>query len=295
MKMTEQEVFEKLLPLIQEVTGLAEDRIRMESCLMEDLGAESLDLLDLSFLIEETFGVMIASDEFERRANEQTPAGEYERDGLLTEEGVAKLRLALPEVPPEKIQPGMPRITVPKVLTVGVFVHLIERKLVAGSGEVQEQKLITGKGLLCDPIAPSADPDLPGFLARPADAPVYHGFPIIPESETDGWVYGAITAFDTAEPQTEGDGYVIAPDGSRAGIVWANDTDDFYEIMPPDHERWGVYGVCFPRPVSSLQDIIFDFRAVLPKLQERFARLKANRNQQAGNTGKTYENRERHP
>jgi acyl carrier protein len=127
--MTENEVFKKLLPLIQEVTGVGEERIRMESCLMEDLGAESLDLLDLSFLIEEAFDVAIASNEFERQATEQMPAGTYERDGLLTEEGVARLRLALPEVPPEKIQPGMPKITVPKILTVGVFVHLIQRKL----------------------------------------------------------------------------------------------------------------------------------------------------------------------
>jgi acyl carrier protein len=132
--MTESEVFEKLLPLIQEVTGVAEERIRMESCLMEDLGAESLDLLDFSFLVEEAFGVTIASNEFEQRATEQMPEGTYERDGLLTEEGVARLRSALPEVPPEKIQPGMPKITVPKVLTVGVFVHLIQRKL----GESEE-------------------------------------------------------------------------------------------------------------------------------------------------------------
>lgn len=127
--MTEEEVFDKLLPLIQEITGVGDDRIRMDSCLMEDLGAESLDLLDFSFLVEETFGVTIASNEFEQRATEQMPEGAYERDGLLTEEGVAKLRLALPEVPAEKIQPGMPKITVPKILTVGVFVHLIQRKL----------------------------------------------------------------------------------------------------------------------------------------------------------------------
>ena len=127
--MIEEDVFRKLLPLIQDVTGVGEERIRMESCLMEDLGAESLDLLDFSFLIEETFGVTIASNEFEQRATEQMPEGTYERDGLLTEEGATKLRLALPEVPPEKIQPGMPKITVPKILTVGVFVHLIQRKL----------------------------------------------------------------------------------------------------------------------------------------------------------------------
>ena len=66
--MIEEDVFRKLLPLIQDVTGVGEERIRMESCLMEDLGAESLDLLDFSFLIEETFGVTIASNEFEQRA-----------------------------------------------------------------------------------------------------------------------------------------------------------------------------------------------------------------------------------
>ena len=111
--MTEREVFDRLLPLVQEVTGAKEENVRMESGLMEDLGAESLDLLDLSFLIEETFDVTIAVDEFERRATDRMSDGVYERDGLLTEEGVAELRKALPEVPPEKIQPGMPKITVP--------------------------------------------------------------------------------------------------------------------------------------------------------------------------------------
>lgn len=127
--MTEKEVFEKLMPLIREVTGARENQVRMESGLMEDLGAESIDLLDLSFLIEETFGVTIGADEFERQAGARLPSGVYERNGLLTEEAVAELRQALPEIPPEKIQPGMPKVALPRVLNVAVFVHLIQRKL----------------------------------------------------------------------------------------------------------------------------------------------------------------------
>ena len=127
--MTEQEVFDRLLPLVREVTGAREHQIRMESGLMEDLGAESLDLLDLSFLIEETFGVTIAADEFERQATARRPAISYERDGVLTEEAICELRKALPEVPPERLQPGMPKAAVPRVLNVAVFVHLIQRKL----------------------------------------------------------------------------------------------------------------------------------------------------------------------
>lgn len=130
--MSEDEIFSRLLPLVREVTGAREHQIRMESILMEDLGADSLDLLDLSFLVEETFGVTIIADEFERRATARMTDAVYERDGLLTEEGIAELRRALPEVPPEKLQPGMPKVHLPQVLNVAVFVHLIQRKLEGG-------------------------------------------------------------------------------------------------------------------------------------------------------------------
>ena len=130
-----------------------------------------------------------------------------------------------------------------------------------------------GKPLRLDPNAESADPSKPAFLSRPDGAPVYHGFPIIPETELDGWVYGAISDFETDEPQTEGDGFVVAPDGSRAGIVWATDTDEFCEISPPSAGRWGVYGVRFPRPVGCLDDLVSNFRAVLPLFQKRYREL----------------------
>lgn len=129
MQTTEQEVFSKLRPLVQEVTGVPEGRIGMDSVLVEDLGAESLDLLDLSFLIEETFGVTLGPDEFERQAKTRLPDGVYDRNGLLTEEAIERLREAMPEVPREKFQPGMPKVALPRVLNVAVFVHLIQRKL----------------------------------------------------------------------------------------------------------------------------------------------------------------------
>ncbi len=127
--MTEQEIFEKLAPLVQQVTGARTERITMESRLMWDLGAESIDLLDLSFLIEENFGMTIGPDEFEQGARERLGGAEYERDGCLTPEAVEELRKALPEVDPASIRPGMRKIDIPSVLNVAVFVHLIQRKL----------------------------------------------------------------------------------------------------------------------------------------------------------------------
>jgi len=134
--MTESEIFEKLLPLICEVTGAREGEVTMDSNLMADLGAESIDLLDLSFLIEETFGIAIEADEFERQASRQIPDGRYEQDGCLTPEAIEELRKALPEVPPERLRPGLRKIEVPSVLNVAVFVHLIQRKMASRPQEV---------------------------------------------------------------------------------------------------------------------------------------------------------------
>lgn len=133
--MTEKDVFEKLVPLIREVTGAREEQIKMESGLMEDLGAESVDLLDFTFLIEEVFGITIEADEFEQQTRRSIPDGIYEKDGYLTENALEELKKALPEVPAEYFKPGLKKIEVPGVLNVAVFVHLIERKLMEKSQE----------------------------------------------------------------------------------------------------------------------------------------------------------------
>lgn len=134
--MTEQEIFEKLIPLIREITGAREDQIRMETGLMTDLGAESIDLLDFSFLVEEEFGITIEADEFEQQATERIPGGVYDNDGLLTDKALEELRKALPEVPAEYLQPGLKKIEWPSVLNVAVFVHVIQRKLAGQSQEI---------------------------------------------------------------------------------------------------------------------------------------------------------------
>jgi acyl carrier protein len=135
--MTEQEVFQKLVPLIREITGAREDQIKMDSGLTQNLGAESIDLLDLSFLIEETFGVTLEVDEFEQQAGERIPDGVYEKDGYLTNEALEELKKALPEVPAEYLRPGLKKVELPSVLNVAVFVHLIQRKLTGTDQEVR--------------------------------------------------------------------------------------------------------------------------------------------------------------
>ena len=127
-----------------------------------------------------------------------------------------------------------------------------------------------GRPLVTDSNAKSAKPGEPAFVARPEGAPVYHGFVVLEDSETDGWRYGAVTAFEEVAKEEEGDGFVVAPDGCRAGVVWSVHVPEFEVICPPGSDRWGVYSVRFPKAVSSRQDLIDNFRAVLPLFKRQY-------------------------
>jgi acyl carrier protein len=129
--MTQEAIFEKLKPLIVEILGVAPERIRMESVLVADLGAESIDLLDLSFQIEARFGVTIEANEMEREAKKRLAGGAYEKDGVLTEEALAEIRKSTTGLDPEKLKAGLRKFDLPALLTVAFFVHLIARKLAA--------------------------------------------------------------------------------------------------------------------------------------------------------------------
>lgn len=133
--MTEQEIYQKLLPLIKEITGARPEKITPKSNLMQDLGAESIDLLDLSFLMEEQFGVCIDSEEFEQQARMKMHGAAYAIDGILTDDAIEQLKREMPEIPPEQFRSGLKKIEVPSLLTVEVFVHLIQRKLNAKQRE----------------------------------------------------------------------------------------------------------------------------------------------------------------
>ena len=125
-----------------------------------------------------------------------------------------------------------------------------------------------------DDSAKSASPDLPAFLARPEGTPVYHGFPIIPETMTDGWCLGTITEYTSKDGCGSGDAFVVAPDGSRAGLVWEVGVGEPAEILKSDESRWGVYAVYFPKIIRTTEDLVECFRSVLPQLQRIYERVR---------------------
>lgn len=59
-------VFEKIRKILCEQFELEEDRVTMESNLVGDLGADSLDVIDLAMSIEDEFDIEVPDDEIEK-------------------------------------------------------------------------------------------------------------------------------------------------------------------------------------------------------------------------------------
>ena len=57
--------FEKVKEMLVEKLGVSEDKVTLESEIVKDLGADSLDLVEMLFSLEENFGITISDDQTE--------------------------------------------------------------------------------------------------------------------------------------------------------------------------------------------------------------------------------------
>ena len=120
------QVFATVQECFCEALELDPPEVTYDSRVLDDLGAESLDLLDVVFRLERAFDIQIPRGGLEARARDLEGApGEV--DGRLTEAGAQALRGAMPEVPPDEIQAGMRTDDLPQVFRVGTFYHLVQR------------------------------------------------------------------------------------------------------------------------------------------------------------------------
>jgi acyl carrier protein len=63
---TQQEIYEKLKKIIVEQLGVDESDVTMEASFVDDLNADSLDLVELIMSLEEEFGTEISDEEAEK-------------------------------------------------------------------------------------------------------------------------------------------------------------------------------------------------------------------------------------
>ena len=125
---THEEIFEKVRDTLVDALGVDDDEVSSDATLVADLGAESIDFLDIVFRLEKNFSIKIPRGELFPE-NLASPDSSFTQDGIVTEEGIAELRQRLPHADIDKFAEN-PRVeNIQNMFTVQMIVNFVDNKL----------------------------------------------------------------------------------------------------------------------------------------------------------------------
>jgi acyl carrier protein len=131
--MDEKLIYEKVKESVVEALGVDDDEVTANALLFDDLGAESLDLLDIVFRLEKEFGIKIPRGGIQADAlsaeGENLKEEDLVVDGVLTPLGIEKLKVSMPEIDPSRITEGFRADDIATLFTVQTFVHITQKLL----------------------------------------------------------------------------------------------------------------------------------------------------------------------
>jgi acyl carrier protein len=91
--LTQEEIYDKVRTTLVDALGVEEDDVTRDATLRTDLGAESIDLLDIVFRLERNFGIKIPRGEL---FPENVSDPDLTENGKLTEKGLLELKQRMP-------------------------------------------------------------------------------------------------------------------------------------------------------------------------------------------------------
>ena len=122
-----EEVFEKVQEALVDALGVDDDEVTREATMVGDLGAESIDFLDIVFKLEKAFGISIPREEL--FPDDILTNAEYVQDGKVTNDGISELKQRLPWADLSKFEEN-PRVQdFGNLLTVNDLCRYVESKL----------------------------------------------------------------------------------------------------------------------------------------------------------------------
>ena len=120
-------VFPKVAATVADALGCDEDDVKRDSSLINDLGAESIDFLDLVFRLERAFKIKIPRGKIVEDSRGALSEAEFEQKGLVTDRGLAQLKAFLSEVPSERFRTPLKVAEIPRLFTAETFCKLVIR------------------------------------------------------------------------------------------------------------------------------------------------------------------------
>ena len=101
------DVYPRVREIVADVLVIDEDEVSQDSRLIADLGAESIDFLDLVFQLEKEFKIKIPRGQLEKNARGDLSEDEFEKGGVLTAQGLVALQNYLSEIPADQFKANM--------------------------------------------------------------------------------------------------------------------------------------------------------------------------------------------
>ena len=133
---SQEEIYQKVSATLVEALNVDEEEVKPTSTLQGDLGAESIDFLDIVFRLEREFGIKIPRDElFPESVFHGNPV--LASDGRVTDQGMAELRSRMPYADLSGFELDRRLGTVPDLFTVALVTGYVTWKLSpsVGAGE----------------------------------------------------------------------------------------------------------------------------------------------------------------
>ena len=125
--MNRDEIYAKVKDVLIDALGVDDEEVVPGAALGADLGAESIDYLDISFRLEKAFGIKIEQGEMIPESALQNP--EFVKDGKITDAGMVELKRLMPYADFTPLEADRNVTKVVDVFTVDAMVKFVELKL----------------------------------------------------------------------------------------------------------------------------------------------------------------------
>jgi acyl carrier protein len=120
------EIQAKVVAIVAEALDHRPEDVAAHSSLIDDLGAESIDFLDIAFRVESAFDIEIPDDEIWMGT-----VGKKDASPEEVETAVRTLRERMPEYRWDRLPERPGRADLPRLITIGTIVQYLERRLQA--------------------------------------------------------------------------------------------------------------------------------------------------------------------
>jgi acyl carrier protein len=130
---TQEEIYSKVSATLVEALNVDEEEVTPTSTLQGDLGAESIDFLDIVFRLEREFGIKIPRGElFPESIFQGDP--EFVQNGRVTEKGLAELHARMPFADLSQFEKDPELSHLSDLFTVNLIARYIQGKLNSTNG-----------------------------------------------------------------------------------------------------------------------------------------------------------------